>query len=188
METHSSGRRLDGEKRAFILRELANWSSPKTIADRFPDEFGETISHQAVYHYAESDKWRAEILAIREKIKQACADEPIACKQWRMREYGKLYENALAMVAEIGVRDSLAVLRQAAEELGELRQPVDVEPPQRIYAVVLAGSNAPAPALARVPGASVTLDGTRRLDGECAAVGEGGNGEVLAPGGDVAER
>jgi len=117
--------KLTDEHRAFLVRELACYSTPKQAADALKERYGITITAQAAEHYdpaksaaSESEKWKEMFDGCRRKFLDHVEDSvPEANKAVRVK-------NLAAWSRTLEKKDSYmaaaTLYEQIAKELGNV--------------------------------------------------------------------
>lgn len=115
---------LTSEIKTFIVRQLACYDTPSTVADLVKEEFGVVVSRQQVENHDPTKsagktlakKWVDLFNRYREKFINDTADIPISHKAVRLRRLDRM-----ALKAESMKNMPLAaqLLEQAAKEVGE---------------------------------------------------------------------
>jgi len=147
---------LDGEQRALILHSLAEYEGPTDISRKFEGQYGRKISEGLIRYYRDTDSWASEIATIRQELnRRIIADIPIASKRWRLKQ---LYRHWKAAADEGRHMSAARMLRQAAEELGQIRVGIDLDVGEREHVVSVAGTVIPS-AIAGLPEPGTVLDG-----------------------------
>lgn len=168
---------LTGDQKRLIVQLLAEFCPPSEVVLRFKEATGRPIGISHVVYYRDTPRWRDEIEKARQALLANVGNLPIASKYWRLLQLGRLFDEAdkarkvrsvrlgqklvegtgashLAMDYErLEEKDFAAcreLLRQAAEELGQLRAAPEEGPHDRPRVVVL-GGRAVSPAVAGLP-------------------------------------
>ena len=140
-DARTVGDRLDADQKQFIIGRLAEFCGLRETSRLFKTRFGFTPSLQSIHHYSHSPKWSAEIDKLRDVLREQIATLPIASKFWRLKKLQALFDQEsryrtvrlirtggsndaprFTRIREIPLKEIRELLRQAAEELGELRQ------------------------------------------------------------------
>lgn len=172
---------LTGDQKRLICQLLAEYCPPAEVVARFKEATGRQIRLSHVCYYRDSPKWAAEVDKAREALLANLGKLPIASKFWRLQELQGLYQDALKarrirtvrkatkledgklvpVYERLEERDFGApreLLRQAAEELGQLRHHEPPPDPDRPRQVLLGGELVPS-SIAGIPEAGPILDG-----------------------------
>lgn len=126
---------LSSEIKTFIVRQLACYDTPSTVADLVKEEFGVVVTRQQVENHDPTKKagatlakkWVDLFNKVREKFIDDISDIPIAHKAVRLRRLDRM-----ALKAEGMKNLPLAgqFIEQAAKEVGEAytnRRQVDLD-------------------------------------------------------------
>jgi len=119
--------------KTFIVQSLACWDSPSTVAKAVKDQFGETITRQAVQYYDPtkvagaglSEEWRTLFASTREAFLDDQASIGVAHRVTRLRRLEGLIDKA---EGQGNVALAAQLLAQAAKEVGDVftnRQRID---------------------------------------------------------------
>lgn len=117
------GDKLTSEQQTFVVQQLAMWDSPETVAKAVREEFGVTITRQAIECYDPTkragaklaEKWKALFEETRSAFIENTAEIGISHRAVRLRALQRMQNKAeqqgnLALAKDI--------LKQAAEEVG----------------------------------------------------------------------
>ena len=130
---------LSSEHKRLICRLFAEFAEPTEVQAAVEKTFGFRLALSTLYHYRDSEKWKAVVLEMRKELLRHLEDLPIASKYWRLKQLCELFasENRYRVVrysgkSEIPIEEKpVGELRQllalAAEELGELKRKVEHE-------------------------------------------------------------
>lgn len=143
MPSEKTTHRLNAEHREFVCRMFAEFATPSEVMKALEEQHGINLAnHQAVQHYRDSEKWRPIIEEMRTALIFNINRLPIASKYWRLKQlqdlfnsenryrvvrYAKVNEHDYTPIEELPLGELRNLLRQAAEELGELRERITVE-------------------------------------------------------------
>jgi len=119
--------------KTFIVQSLACWDSPSTVAKAVKDQFGETISRQAVQYYDPTkvagatlaEEWRTLFERTRAAFLDDQASIGVAHRVTRLRRLEGLIDKA---EAQGNVALAAQLLAQVAKEVGDVftnRQRID---------------------------------------------------------------
>lgn len=117
------GDKLTDEGRAFVVQQLAMYDPPETVAKAVKDEFGVTITRQAIEAYNPtkragaklSEKWKTLFAETRKSFVENTAEIGISHRTVRLRALHRMAEKAetvgnMALAAQLH--------EQAAKEMG----------------------------------------------------------------------
>jgi len=146
--TRGQGDRLTDQQRRRIVQLVAEFRSSNEIADQVAEEFGIERPHESLVRwYRHSSKWQSTIAKCRADLARTITNIGVANKFRRLlildKEIAKARQSYFTGEAKSGReiykqdRSALAaMLRLAAEEMGELRQLVDVSPQEHVFRIV----------------------------------------------------
>ena len=120
-----AGSVLNEEQQAFVVKALACFDTPSTVAAAVKEEFGVTISRQAVYGYDPTkslgskqlaSKWRELFHKTRDKFIKDTSEIPIAHRATRVHRLNRMSE---AAEARGNMPLAASLMEQAAKEMGD---------------------------------------------------------------------
>lgn len=139
---------LRDEVKLFIVQALACYDTPTQVSKAVKEEFGLDVIRQQVAAYDPncyvgrnlSAKWRTIFEDTRAKFREDTAAIPIASRAYRLRALARMAQQAESMR---NIALAVAVIEQAAKEVGDMYVNRRLEPPKAPGADAPGMPNAP---------------------------------------------